>query len=81
MLRRAALGGGDLPIGAAHATDWMCGDAKNGRPGVGGADRFVLAPGNGTDTICDFENGRDRIGLTASRQSAFTASHTGPPKP
>jgi hypothetical protein len=65
MLRRAAQGGGDLPTGAARATDRMCGDAKNGRPGLGGVDRFVLAPGNGTDTICDLENFRDRIGLTA----------------
>jgi len=45
MLRRATQGGGDLPIGAAHTADWMYGDAKNRRPGLGGADRFVFAPG------------------------------------
>ena len=64
MLRRATQGGGDLPIGAAHTTDWMCGDAKSGRPRLGGMDRLVLPPGNAT-AICDLENGRDRIGLTA----------------
>ena len=65
MLRRATQGGGGLLIGAAHTADAMYGGAKNGRPGLGGADRFVLAPGNGTDMTCDLENGRGRIGLTA----------------
>ena len=65
MLRPANQGGGDLPIGAAHTADWMYGDAKNGRPGLGGADRFVFAPGNGADTTCHFDNGRDRFDLTA----------------
>ena len=33
--------------------------------GEGGADRFVFAPGGGTDRIRDFEDGADRIHLAA----------------
>ena len=65
MLRRATQGGGGLLIGAAHTAEAMYGGAKNGRPGLGGADRFVFAPDNGADTTCHFDNGRDRFDLTA----------------
>jgi Ca2+-binding RTX toxin-like protein len=32
--------------------------------GILGRDRFVVAAGEGTDTITDFERGRDLIGLS-----------------
>ena len=42
------------------------GDAQYKDPAViTGANVFVFAPNNGQDTVNDFEQGKDHIGLTA----------------
>ncbi|MDZ8069957.1 MAG: DUF4347 domain-containing protein [Nostoc sp. DedQUE08] len=65
--------GNDRLIGSA-GIDYLSGgngdDLLNGGAGndhlygQGGADIFVLAPGNGIDTIYNFEDGIDRLGLS-----------------
>ena len=63
--RLLGQGGNDLLRGGAGA-DTLEGGAGNDRLfGEGGADRFVFAPGGGTDRIKDFQDGTDRIDLTA----------------
>ncbi|MBE9178034.1 hypothetical protein IQ268_05475 [Oculatella sp. LEGE 06141] len=52
-LLRGGLGNDGL-IGDSYSADF---------PAIGGSDTFVLAPGEGTDTIFDFEISRDLIGL------------------
>lgn len=60
-----ARGGNDRLISGA-ADDWMYGDAWENNDGVGGADRFVFAPGNGRDRILDFHASEgDKIDLKA----------------
>ncbi|MDX2212814.1 MAG: phytase [Oculatellaceae cyanobacterium bins.114] len=51
--------GDDLLRGGA-GNDTLTGDTS---ASVNGIDTFVLAPGEGTDTIRDFQIGEDRIGL------------------
>jgi hypothetical protein len=61
----ATVCGNDRLISGA-GNDVMWGDAQYRAAGVTtGADRFVFLPGNGQDSINDFETGKDRIDLTA----------------
>ncbi len=45
--------------------DFLWGDLGNDTLiGGSGSDRFVLATGAGNDTVLDFENGQDLLGLS-----------------
>jgi hypothetical protein len=58
------LGGGDVLAGGA-GNDTLDGGTGNDRLiGGGDGDIFVLASGNGRDTIVDFTDGQDLIGLS-----------------
>lgn len=58
----ALFGGtGDDVLVGGRGDDLLLGD--NRAPGGPGADLFVLAPGDGTDTVADFTAGTDLIGL------------------
>jgi Ca2+-binding RTX toxin-like protein len=59
-------GTGDDNLNGGSGDDNLRGDLGNDTlRGESGNDTFILATGEGTDTIQDFENGNDRIGLTA----------------
>lgn len=67
------FGGDDVLLGRAGndvldggvGNDWLLGGAGNDTHyGNAGRDVFVLASGEGTDWIADFEKGSDRIGLS-----------------
>src|SRR5690606_6209554 len=63
--RLSGQAGNDILRGGAGA-DTLDGGAGNDRLfGEGGSDRFVFAPGGGTDRIKDFQDGTDRIDLSA----------------
>ena len=65
-IHMAGKGGNDTLVSAAHTSDDMWGDAMVMFAGaVGGADKFVFAPENGSDQINDFSSGTDHIDLTA----------------
>jgi Ca2+-binding RTX toxin-like protein len=58
-------GAGNDTLSGGNADDVLQGGLGNDTlRGDNGADRFVLAAGNGTDTIQDFKRGTDIIGLT-----------------
>ena len=59
-------------MSAAGTHDEMWGDAETiYDSAIGGCDKFVFAPGNGGDTIRDFEQGRDHIELTGFQDLEF----------
>jgi hypothetical protein len=61
-----AQGGDDQLVSRGSAPDEMWGDSSSVGPhATTGCDIFVFAPGNGRDLIHDFEQGKDRIDLTA----------------
>jgi Ca2+-binding RTX toxin-like protein len=73
--RIAGLGGNDLLLGGNGAdqitggagSDRLLGGTGNNRlTGNQGRDLFVLESGTGQSLITDFENGRDRLGLSLS---------------
>lgn len=58
-------GGGD---------DWIWGDLGSDiLTGSGGSDRFVFAPGTGSDVIADFTDGEDLIALTGGLTAGSVA--------
>ncbi|MEH2434120.1 MAG: choice-of-anchor D domain-containing protein [Nostoc sp.] len=58
-------GVGDDQLLGDTGNDWLYGGAgKDVLTGGYGADTFVLASGDGTDSITDFEIGKDRIALS-----------------
>ena len=59
-----AGGVGNDTLSGGAGDDWLSGGL--------GADRFLFAPGHGADSIHEFENGADRIDLSAFDQSAPT---------
>ncbi|MEH2235993.1 choice-of-anchor D domain-containing protein [Nostoc sp.] len=60
--------GDDQLLGGA-GNDWLYGGKGNDvLTGGYGADTFVLARGEGTDSITDFEVGRDKLGLSSGLQ-------------
>lgn len=71
-LRDHAKGGNDRLESRTANADEMWGDAYTvGKHAETGADVFVFAPGNGRDIIHDFEQGKDRIDLTAFADSGI----------
>ena len=61
-----AEGGGDRLVSRGFAEDEMWGDAFSVGPfATTGEDVFAFGPANGRDIIHDFEQGKDRIDLTA----------------
>ena len=71
MLRGGS--GADALYGGAGA-DNLCGGTQNDvLTGGSDADIFVFAPGDGNDRITDFEDGSDRLDLTALGFASFAA--------
>ena len=59
------VGAGDDVIDGGSGNDELWGDFSNVLSLGAGADRFVFAPGSGTDEIHDFNNGADKIDVSA----------------
>jgi Ca2+-binding RTX toxin-like protein len=58
---------GDDKLSGGVGNDWLYGGkGKDVLTGGYGADTFVLASGEGTDSILDFELGKDKIALSGS---------------
>ncbi len=60
-------GSGNDTLNGGQGNDILIGDFGNDNlTGGGGRDRFLLREGQGTDTITDFEDGLDSLGLAGS---------------
>lgn len=67
-----AEGGDDRLVSRGFSEDEMWGDAYSVGPHAEtGSDVFVFAPSNGRDLIHDFEQGKDRIDLTAFAEAGI----------
>src|SRR5262249_46311946 len=70
-LLESAAGGDDTVVGGAR-DDLLVGDRPLSGSATGGSDVFVFAPGSATDTVEDFEGGKDKIDVSGYANIDFS---------